>query len=73
MKRWSSGLLKYTIETKRRFVANSSNNKAEYAALDASRRRLSMREDVKDLRTEGPTDGSTDGPTDGRMDEQSLF
>ena len=36
-------------------------NKAEYSALDASRRRL--REGVTDLWTDGPTDGQTDRPS----------
>ena len=42
-----------------------NGNKAEYPALDASRRRL--REGVTvlrtDLRTDGPTDGRTDTPS----------
>ena len=46
-------------------------NKAEYSALDASRRRLS--EGVADLRTDGRTDGRTGGPTDGRTDGRTLL
>ena len=44
-------------------------NKAEYSALDASRRRL--REGVTDLRTDRRMDGRTDIRTDGRMDRRT--
>ena len=40
-----------------------SKNKAEYSALNASRRRL--REGVTDLRTDERTDGRKDRPTEG--------
>ena len=52
-------------------VLTFSENKAEYSALDASRRRL--RQSVTDLLTDGRTDEQTDGRTDGRTDGHILL
>ena len=52
-------------------------NKAEYSALDASRREKALRTyERTDRQTDGPTDRrtnqQTDGPIDGRMDRPSY-